>query len=291
MRVVAFAGILFACTALTAHLPPLTVKDVALMLRTGYSTETVQHELATRHLLGSIGAAEELALTRANAAPVLIDAMKSGAFAVPKEEVATAQSQLAADAARRATEAQRSREMDTLYQAQIARQRAAAAATKNGIAAGLQNDLVTVKDGASQPFISDTLPNKKLIGLYFSAHWCGPCRKFTPQLVDFYNRVAPQHPEFEIVFVSADHSRAEMETYVREAKMPWPALDYDKVKGRGDINKFAGAGIPCLVVIDAEGHVVSDSYAGTEYRGPAKVLEELDELFANPAGARVAQSR
>src|SRR4051812_21505595 len=249
MRVVAFAGILFACTALTAHLPPLTVKDVALMLRTGYSTETVQHELATRHLLGSIGAAEELALTRANAAPVLIDAMKSGAFAVPVGEIATAQSQLAADTARRAAEAQRSREMDTLYQAQIAKQRAA---PKNGIAAGLQSDLVTVKDGASQPFISDTLTKKKLIGLYFSAHWCGPCRKFTPQLVDFYNRVAPQHPEFEIVFVSADHSRAEMETYVREAKMPWPALDYDKVKGRGDINKFAGAGIPCLVVVDAE---------------------------------------
>ncbi|CAM9401327.1 unnamed protein product, partial [Heterosigma akashiwo] len=22
----------------------------------------------------------------------------------------------------------------------------------------------------------------KVVAIYFSAHWCGPCRKFTPQL-------------------------------------------------------------------------------------------------------------
>ena len=48
------------------------------------------------------------------------------------------------------------------------------------------------------------LENKKLIAFYYSAHWCAPCRKFTPELVDYYNRVAPQHPEFEIIFISAD---------------------------------------------------------------------------------------
>ena len=34
---------------------------------------------------------------------------------------------------------------------------------------------------------SDQLKNK-YIGLYFSASWCGPCRKFTPRLVEFRNR-------------------------------------------------------------------------------------------------------
>jgi nucleoredoxin len=284
----------FAGTVLAGHLPPLTVKDVALMLRTGYSAEAVQRELASRHLIGSVGADEELALTRANAAASLIAEMKSGAFAVPAEEVAAAQSQLAAGAAHRAAEAERSRAMDTLYQEQLMKRRAAAPAlpgAKHAVGATLENSLLTMKDGKAVPVDGEAAASKKLIGLYYSARWCGPCRKFTPKLVEFYNRVAPQHPEFEIVFVSNDHSRAEMESYMREEKMPWPALDYDKVKGRVDLQKFAGDGIPCLVIVDANGHVVSDSYAGKEYRGPQSVLDDLDQRFANAAAPQVAQSR
>ena len=32
----------------------------------------------------------------------------------------------------------------------------------------------------------DILKDKPLIGVYFSAHWCGPCRKFTPKLVEYF---------------------------------------------------------------------------------------------------------
>src|SRR6266849_7468987 len=93
------------------------------------------------------------------------------------------------------------------------------------------------------------LEKKKLIALYFSAHWCAPCRKFTPELVEYYNRVATQHPEFEIVFVSFDKSQFAMETYMREANMPWPAVDFPKIGGKEAIRKYAGDGIPCLVLV------------------------------------------
>ena len=43
----------------------------------------------------------------------------------------------------------------------------------------------------------------KLVGLYFSAHWCPPCRRFTPRLVDFRDRLGKESP-LEIVFVSCD---------------------------------------------------------------------------------------
>ena len=37
---------------------------------------------------------------------------------------------------------------------------------------------------------------------YFSAHWCPPCRAFTPKLVEFYNAQEGKKKNFEIIFVS-----------------------------------------------------------------------------------------
>jgi nucleoredoxin len=203
-----------------------------------------------------------------------------------------AQQQMADQAMRRAEAAQNSRNLDTLYQSQLAQRRAAGTttlgATGSAIHQVVQGDLVAFHNGALGHFDDESLESKKLIALYFSAHWCGPCRKFTPQLVDYYNRVAAQHPEFEIIFVSSDKSPFAMETYMRETNMPWPAIDFQKLAGKDAIKKYAGSGIPCLVLVDGTGKVVSDSYAGKQYRGPQKVLSDLDAIFAGKHGPQVA---
>ena len=43
-----------------------------------------------------------------------------------------------------------------------------------------------------------------LIGIYFSAHWCPPCRGFTPILSEFYKVANQEKKQIEIVFVSCD---------------------------------------------------------------------------------------
>jgi nucleoredoxin len=275
---------------LTAGQLPLTVKEVSLMLRAGYSSNAVLKELSVRHFVDQLDAAAEKSLRSAGANAELINALQTGMFSLPPEQAAAARQKIEEAINRRAIEAERAR-FDTLSRAQVAQNRKAAPRTVQSSGQNVHDlvkgDLVSVQNGNLAPFDDEALEKKKLIGLYFSAHWCGPCRKFTPDLVTYYNRVAPQHPEFEIIFVSSDKSVSAMETYMREANMPWPAIDYQKIASKGEIHKYAGIGIPCLVLLDATGKVISNSYEGTKYLGPRKVLADLDQIFAPTSVAQI----
>jgi nucleoredoxin len=289
--------LLFALAALgfAGNVSPLSLKDVSLMLRSGYSSAAVEQELAQRHFLGSLDSNGEKNLLQAGASPSLINGLKSGAFAVPAADVAAAKADLAVKEQRRAAEKEESRKLNTLYQAQLAQERkvaALAAANKSGAIASLvKGELVTSRNGVLRPYLDGEFEKKKLIALYHSAHWCAPCRKFTPQLIAFYNRVAAAHPEFEIVFVSNDKSPSEMEGYMRDQQMPWPAVTYDKAPGNAALMKYFGESIPCLVVVDESGKVIFDTYAGKNYRGPEAVLNELEQLFAGNGPTQIAQKR
>jgi nucleoredoxin len=273
---------------------PLTIKEISLMLRSGYSSNALMQELSTRHFAEKLDVEKEKTLIQAGASAELITALKNGTYSLSPEQMTIAQRQIVDQTQRRAAEAERSRQFDSLYQSQIARERATArpqAPNANAIRELVKGDLISLRNGALGHFDDEALEKKKLIALYFSAHWCAPCRKFTPELVDYYNRVATQHPEFEIVFVSFDKSQFAMETYMREANMPWPAIDFPKLGGKEAIRKYAGQGIPCLVLVDATGRVISSTYAGAQYLGPAKVLGDLDAIFAGKVLDKVAQNR
>jgi nucleoredoxin len=297
MRYRALAGlvcVLLSILAARAAQLPLTIKEISLMLRSGYSSNALMQELSTRHFAEKLDVEKEKTLIQVGASAELIAALKSGTYSLSPEQMTLAQRQIADQTKRRAAEAERSRQFDSLYQSQIARERAAArlqAPNANAIRELVKGDLVSLRNGALGHFDDEVLEKKKLIALYFSAHWCAPCRKFTPELVDYYNRVSTQHPEFEIVFVSFDKSQFAMETYMREANMPWPAIDFPKLGGKEAIRKYAGKGIPCLVLLDATGKVISSTYAGAQYLGPAKVLGDLDAIFAGKVLDKVAQNR
>jgi nucleoredoxin len=278
-----------------SNLPPLAQKDISLMLRSGYASDAVEREVATRHFVGTLDANGEKNLVQAGASPALIAGLKSGALAIPKNEIAAVQAELAAKEQRRAAQVEQSRKLDTLYQARLAQTQKTPPANAPGptasIASLVKGELVSSRNGVLRPYLDAEFEKKKLIALYFSAHWCVPCRKFTPSLVAFYNKNAAAHPEFEIVFVSNDKTAPAMEGYMRDVQMPWPALSFEKVSGNAGLNKYAGSGIPCLVVIDENGKVISDTYAGKNYRGPEAVLADLDKLFAGTGPSQVAQVR
>jgi nucleoredoxin len=161
----------------------------------------------------------------------------------------------------------------------------------DAIASAAKGNLVRLQNGNLVSCYDEELAPKQIYGLYFSAHWCGPCRKFTPQLVAYYNQIAHDHPEFEIIFVSADKSAEGMATYMRESSMPWPAIEYGKLANVPALQKYAGKGIPDLVIVDAGGKVLADSFVSGKYVGPGRVLDDLSAIFAHGGSPQVAASR
>jgi nucleoredoxin len=75
---------------------------------------------------------------------------------------------------------------------------------------------------------SEALSNKRLIAFYFSAHWCPPCRQFTPMLCEFYDHVNEAMPTaLEIIFISSDRDPSSFGLYY--AQMPWLAVPYESI--------------------------------------------------------------
>ncbi|TDH65434.1 hypothetical protein CCR75_008601 [Bremia lactucae] len=103
---------------------------------------------------------------------------------------------------------------------------------------------------------SQALANKQIIGLYFSGHYCPPCRKFTPLLTSVYHTIKEAgHDDLEIVFVSSDKEEAKFTEYYDE--MPWIALPY----ARRDLKlalceQFNIKTVPTLVFFNAKGDLV-----------------------------------
>lgn len=127
---------------------------------------------------------------------------------------------------------------------------------------------------------------KKVIGLYFSASWCQPCKIFSPKLAEAYlknfngaasssdavdnatNQTSVEDgtletkdenkiKENEIVFVSLDQSEEDFNKY--RSTMPWPSIPF--LDARRAILQIAlkVTSIPALVFIDSNGKIITDS--------------------------------
>lgn len=119
----------------------------------------------------------------------------------------------------------------------------------------------------------------KYTALYYSAHWCPPCRAFTPKLVQWYNKFQPKHKDFQLVFVSSDKDEAAMLKYMTETKMPWPAVGFGEKKQTA-VSQFAAGGIPYLVLLDEAGKNLTGK-PENKWESPEAVLKTIENIVGS----------
>ena len=122
----------------------------------------------------------------------------------------------------------------------------------------LLGNVLVKKDGTEVKTTDLSAETGAVIGLYFSAHWCPPCREFTPKLATVYEDIKKAHQDFEVVFISNDNSGDDFRSYLDE--MPWLAIPFDNEEEKNNCSiKFEVEGLPTLVLLDAEnGNVISE---------------------------------
>jgi len=102
--------------------------------------------------------------------------------------------------------------------------------------------------------------------LYFSAHWCPPCRRFTPVLIELYKKIKSEH-NMELIFCSLDNSEDDYKEYISD--MPWLCMPFESNETKVMAKKYKAQGIPHLVVLDGSGTVIN-------LDGTSEVREDLD---------------
>ncbi|TYZ68065.1 hypothetical protein PybrP1_010286 [[Pythium] brassicae (nom. inval.)] len=118
----------------------------------------------------------------------------------------------------------------------------------------LLGDELLTKDGVQSTV--KVLDGKQVVGIYFSAHWCPPCRAFTPVLSATYEELLEKHPEIEIIFVSSDREQTQFDEYYGE--MPFTALPFAHREKKAELGaQFEVKFIPTLVFLNAKGEVIA----------------------------------
>jgi thiol-disulfide isomerase/thioredoxin len=108
--------------------------------------------------------------------------------------------------------------------------------------------------------LADALGGKELVLLYASAHWCPPCRKYTPVLSQWYQSLGP-NKTVEVVFLSADHDEKGFRGYYQQ--MPWLAIPFDDDGREKLMGQLHVSGIPRLVVLDGRsGRILQENAVG-----------------------------
>lgn len=109
--------------------------------------------------------------------------------------------------------------------------------------------------------------------VYSSAHWCAPCRRFTPILKEVYSDWVMDGEKVEVIFVSSDRNEDQFHLY--SATMPWQLLPFQERKLADAFkSRYGVSSIPSLLVFDKNGQLVTNCGRQSVHDKRGRALDE-----------------
>ncbi|XP_033636656.1 nucleoredoxin-like protein 2 [Asterias rubens] len=108
----------------------------------------------------------------------------------------------------------------------------------------------------SEVDIQEALQNR-VVGLYFSAAWCPPCRQFTPMLREVYEELRTRGAPFEVVFVSSDKTSENLRQYMMDEHGDWLYVPFGDPLISELKSKYSVTAIPQLIIIKPNGDIIT----------------------------------
>ncbi|KPI87546.1 tryparedoxin-like protein [Leptomonas seymouri] len=171
-------------------------------------------------------------------------------------------------------------------------------------------DLKLLRQDGSTVLASEAFKSKKYVLIYFSAHWCPPCQRFTPLLADFYDS-HKDRCSFEVLFVSSDREEQRMMDFFQNRSSNYvrrPARLHNGCNGGDSAAASAAPVSPELLPEDSENmfrcdfssdiHSAAPAYPSVggdaaALTGPSESILKLrarKELRAPSAGTRIPKA-
>lgn len=120
--------------------------------------------------------------------------------------------------------------------------------------AQLQPMLINPTTGESVRLNTNSLP--RYLAFVRAANFCPMSRRFLPKLVKFCDEMKPKHPDFEVVYLSCDQNKPDMEAFAKKAGFSWPTVTYKQTSYIDIIRPHLQVLMPQFTVTDLRGKVL-----------------------------------
>jgi peroxiredoxin len=111
----------------------------------------------------------------------------------------------------------------------------------------------------------------KVVLIDFWATWCPPCQIELPNILATYKKYHDQG--FEVIGISLDADRQQLDKFLKEQKLPWPQYNDGKFWDTKLVFKYGVSQLPTTYLLDGNGNIIDKDLRGDALEAAvAKIL-------------------